>query len=222
MQKKWTQEAWSEASGIFAQIIGHPFIKELAAGTLDSARFNRYIAQDEVYLGNYGRQMLSFATMMDNAAQRAMFNDFARAGLEGERAMHKLLTGRFGTDLKVNASAVTAAYNAHTESALVTGRRELALAALLPCMWVYGEVGKYILSIEQHGEQNPYHDWISCYASEQMDEGVRIALELTDNLAEQETDERQEKMLEAFMIATELEFVFWDQAYPQPQKEAAR
>ena len=212
MQKKWTQEAWSEASGIFAQIIGHPFIKELAAGTLDSARFNRYIAQDEVYLGNYGRQMLSFATMMDNAAQRAMFNDFARAGLEGERAMHELLTGRFGTDLKVNASAVTAAYNAHTESALVTGRRELALAALLPCMWVYNEVGLHILSIA-HVKDNPYAEWISEYADDEFTRGVQAVLEIADSYAAAADADMRRQLTSLFVEATRFEYDFWDYGY---------
>ena len=48
--KKWTEEAWAEASGIYADIIGHPFILELADGTLPIEKFKRYIAQDELYL----------------------------------------------------------------------------------------------------------------------------------------------------------------------------
>lgn len=49
--KKWTEEAWAEASGIYADIIGHPFILKLADGTLPTEKFKRYIAQDELYLG---------------------------------------------------------------------------------------------------------------------------------------------------------------------------
>lgn len=214
MKKKWTEEAWSEASGIYARIIGHPFIKELAAGTLDSARFNRYIAQDELYLGNYGRQMLSFASMIDDAGQRAMFDEFARAGLEGERAMHELLTGRFGTDLNVCASPVTAAYNAHTEAALASGRRELALAALLPCMWVYNEVGLHIVSIAKV-EGNPYREWIAEYANDEFTEGVKAVLELADSYAAAADDDLRQQMTRLFVEATQFEYDFWDYGYGQ-------
>lgn len=212
MQKKWTQEAWSEASGIYARIIGHPFIKELAAGTLDIARFNRYIAQDELYLGNYGRQMLSFASMVDDAAQRVMFEDFARAGLEGERAMHALLIERFGTELKVDASPVTAAYNAHTEAALASGRRELALAALLPCMWVYNEVGRHIVSIAVL-DGNPYREWISEYADEEFTKGVIAVLEMADGYAAEANEETRRKMTRLFVEAVQFEYDFWDYGY---------
>ena len=212
MKKKWTQEVWSEASGIYGRIIGHPFIKELATGTLDSARFNRYIAQDELYLGNYGRQMLSFAGMIDDDRQREMFNDFARAGLEGERAMHELLTARFKTDLVVCASPVTAAYNAHTEAALVSGRRELALAALLPCMWVYNEVGRHILSIADM-EGNPYREWISEYADDEFTRGVREVLEIADGYAAAADVGTRRMMTRLFVEATQFEYDFWDFGY---------
>ena len=212
MKKKWTQEAWSEASGIYAQIIGHPFIKELAAGTLDSARFNRYIAQDELYLGNYGRQMLAFASMVDDAAQRVMFEDFARVGIEGERAMHELLIGRFGTVLKVDASHVTSAYNAHTEAALASGRKELALAALLPCMWVYNEVGRHILSIADM-EGNPYREWISEYADDEFTRGVREVLEIADGYAAAAVAGTRRMMTRLFVEATQFEYDFWNFGY---------
>lgn len=212
MKKKWTQEAWSGASGIYARIIGHPFIIELAAGTLDSARFNRYIAQDELYLGNYGRQMLAFASMVNDADRRVMFEDFARAGLEGERAMHELLIGRFGTDLKVDASPVTAAYNAHTEAALASGRLELALAALLPCMWVYNEVGRFIVSIADL-DGNPYREWISEYSDDAFTEGVRAVLEMADGYAAAADDATRMEMTRLFVEAAQFEYDFWDYGY---------
>ena len=53
----WTREAWREALPVYNDIIAHPFIKELASGTPATERFDRYLAQDEVYIGNYGRQM---------------------------------------------------------------------------------------------------------------------------------------------------------------------
>ncbi|MBQ0141241.1 MAG: hypothetical protein KBT06_00325, partial [Prevotellaceae bacterium] len=67
--------------------------------------------------------------------------------------------------------------------------------------------------IEKDAEHNPYHEWISCYASDLMDEGVLNALKLINLLADNESPTRQKQMLDAFLIATEMEYIFWDQAY---------
>ena len=80
-------------------------------------------------------------------------------------------------------------------------------------MWVYNEVGKYIISIEKGGESNPYHDWISCYSSPLMDEGVENSILLADELAAAQSPEKQTLMLEAFVRAARLEWIFWNQAY---------
>ena len=77
MTDSWTKQAWKAAEGIFEEIISHPFIKELADGTLDPARFDRYLAQDELYVGNYGRQMFELAELIDDPAAHEMFCLFA-------------------------------------------------------------------------------------------------------------------------------------------------
>lgn len=219
--EKFTDRARKAAQPVMARICAHPFLQEMANGSLSRESFKTYLEQDCIYMANYGDEFRHLAHMLPKSRLQELFLRFAEESTAAEEAMHQMLMAEFG-GCNAHPLSGTTRYIRHTQQYFHPEDLPMAMAAMLPCMWVYGEVGKYILSIEQHGEQNPYHDWISCYASEQMDEGVRIALELTDNLAEQETDERQEKMLEAFMIATELEFVFWDQAYPQPQKEAAR
>ena len=52
--KTWTAEMWEESLPIYRAILEQPFIRELADGSLSQERFSRYIAQDEIYLGNYG------------------------------------------------------------------------------------------------------------------------------------------------------------------------
>lgn len=212
MKKKWTEEAWTEASGIYAEIIGHPFITELADGSLAKEKFDRYIAQDEVYLGNYGRQMFAFADMIDDPEQKAMFTEFAREGMEGEKMMHELLISRFGIDTAVAASPVTAAYNGHTEEAIRSGRKEIAFAALLPCIWIYNEVGRHIISIAEM-EGNPYREWIEEYGNEEFTAAVAKVLDLIDEYAAGADDATRAEMTRQFRDGTEYEYQFWDYGY---------
>lgn len=205
----WTSYVWSQASPIFDRIIHNPFIVQLADGSLPIEHFKTYIMQDELYLGNYGRQMFEFADMVTDADQKAMFLEFAKTGIEGERQMHDLLIGRFGIGEAPAPSPVTQAYNAHTQRAIDSGHKALALAALLPCMWVYNEVGLYILKVA-HLEGNPYREWIEEYGNEEFTRGVQSVLKLADLYANECDAHTRELMTQFFLEATEFEYRFWD------------
>lgn len=210
--RKWTEEAWSKASGIYANIIEHPFILELANGNLSTERFKRYIAQDELYLGNYGRQMFAFAEMIEDASQKEMFLNFARSGMDGEKSMHELMIARFGIDSSASPSKVTAAYNAHTQAAINTGRKEIAFASLLPCIWIYNEVGKYLKTIAVT-EENPYCEWINEYGNEEFSAAVGLVLALIDDYASCTDDSTRAEMTREFCEGVKFEYEFWDYAY---------
>jgi thiaminase/transcriptional activator TenA len=208
----WTKSVWAESAKIFEGIKALPFIKDLADGSLDPSRFDRYIAQDELYLGNYGRQMFQLADMMTDPAQQEMFRLFAQIGLDGEKAMHEMLIARFGIDTEVTPSIVTETYNAHTQAALESGSKEVALAAMLPCMWIYNEVGLYILSIASL-EGNPYKEWVLEYGNDEFTQGVNSVLALADEWAAAVDDETRAKMSRAYLEAALFEYAFWDYGY---------
>ena len=48
----WSEEAWHSIGTILEEIRNHPFVKELADGTLPKEKFATYLAQDRIYLGN--------------------------------------------------------------------------------------------------------------------------------------------------------------------------
>ena len=214
----WTKDAWAASARIIEGIKELQFIKELADGSLDPSRFDRYIAQDEVYLGNYGRQMFLLADMMTDPAQQEMFRIFAQTGLDGEKAMHELLIARFGIDTEVTASVVTATYNNHTQAAIDSGSKEVALAAMLPCMWIYNEVGQYIYSIASM-EGNPYKEWVMEYQNEEFTAGVNAVLAIADEWAAAADDDTRAKMTKAFLEAALFEYAFWDYGYSGPDKD---
>ena len=203
----WTKDIWAESARIFEGIKDLPFIKELADGSLDPSRFDRYIAQDELYIGNYGRQMFQLADMMPDPGQREMFRLFAQSGIDGEKAMHELLIGRFGIDTQVTPSKVTSTYNSHTQAAIDSGSKEVALAAMLPCMWIYNEVGLYIRSIASL-EGNPYKEWVLEYGNEEFTEGVNSVLALADEWAAAADDETRVRMTRAYLEAALFEYAF--------------
>ena len=197
---------------IYESILSQPFIKELSEGSLSAERFNRYIAQDELYLSNYGRQMFQFADLLTDPSERDFFIAFAKSDMEGEKIMHQLLIERGNINLNVQPSDATSGYNAHTQAALDTGVREIALAALLPCMWIYNKVGLDILANAKL-EGNPYKEWILEYGNEEFTAGVKMVLDMIDRWAEKASEELIAQMDKVFLEATRFEYDFWEYGY---------
>ena len=214
--KTWTAEMWEESLPIYESILEQPFIRELADGSLSQERFSRYIAQDEIYLSNYGKQMEAFAELLDDADEKAMFKAFAEAGMESEKAMHQLLIDRCGIDCDVQPSPVTLAYGEHSRKAIESGVKEIALAALLPCMWIYNRVGLDILDTARKKnclDGNPYKEWILEYGNEEYCAGVRGVLEMADRWAARADADTRKAMKTVYLEAARYEYDFWDYGY---------
>ena len=214
--KTWTSEMWEESLPIYESILEQPFIRELADGSLSQERFSRYIAQDEIYLGNYGKQMEAFAELLDDADEKAMFKAFAEAGMESEKAMHQLLIERCDIDCDVQPSPVTLAYGEHSRKAIESGVKEIALAALLPCMWIYNRVGLEILDTARKNgclDNNPYKEWILEYGNEEYCAGVRTVLEMADRWAARADADTRKAMKTVYLEAARYEYDFWDYGY---------
>ena len=208
----WSKQAWRKSLKIYNAILKLPFLRELSEGTLSHEVFGRYIAQDEIYLKNYYHQMNMLAEMMENEQDRDLFLSFAQSGMEGEAAMHDLLINRCSIDTQVVPSTVTSDYNAHICEGIATGNTCVALAAVLPCMWIYNRVGLHILD---HAtlEGNPYKEWILEYGQEEFTTGVRRVLEMIDAMAE-DADGQTRQMMDYYYLKSALyEYAFWDYGY---------
>lgn len=211
-KKLWSKEIWDKSLKIYNAILKHKFIEDLSSGTLSDEIFGRYIAQDEIYLKNYYHQMFMLADLMKDNESKDLFISFAKSGMEGEKAMHDMLIEKYGINTTVEASKVTEDYNKHICEGIATGNCCIALAAVLPCMWIYNRVG---LDILKHAkiENNQYKDWILEYGNEEFTEGVNQVLEMVDELAAKADKETRRKMEFYYLKAALYEYAFWDYGY---------
>lgn len=212
IRRTWSRKVWEKSVKIYDAILELDFLKELSDGSLCNDAFGRYIAQDELYLKNYYHQMTMLAEMMDNEQDRELFISFAQSGMEGEAAMHELLIERYGIETQVGASAVTSGYNAHICEGISTGNTCIALAAVLPCMWIYNRVGLHILK-HSSLEGNPYKEWILEYGQDEFTIGVNKVLSMIDALAADADEATREKMDYYYLKSALYEYAFWDYGY---------
>lgn len=209
---KWSEKTWGEVTPILERTIEHPFVQDLMNGTLDRSRFTHYIHQDALYLADYGRMLTGIATKLPNARHAEAFVRFASDSIAVERALHQSFLQEFGSSGKYQPSPSCLLYTSYLLRQLVSAPVEVVAAAVLPCFWVYKEVGDYILA-NQSKENNPYQAWIDTYGGEEFAQSVSEAIAICDDLADACTPEQQRAMTDAFIMCTKMEWMFWDSAY---------
>lgn len=209
-QGSWCDNAWQVITPLFEQIKNHPFIMQMADGTLPRDTFKRYLEQDAIYLANYAKEMNKLASMVEEGEAREQIRIFVEDAMKAEKALNEALSMEIGHD-NVQPMPLTTEYMEFTSLYIESGNLPMAIAALLPCIWIYNEVGKYLKSIEKDPANNFYHEWINCYTSPVMDEGVPVMQRLANKLASERSIQLRAAMRHAFVRSTEMEILFWQQ-----------
>lgn len=206
---------WEEMLPVRQQILNLPFLDELAAGTLPGESFRHYIMQDSLYLGEYARVLALAAARAPTPAARLEWSDGAKVAVMVEESLHRSYFDMFGVDASmVAASEPTPAclgYSSYLGHLAATRSYAELVAGILPCFWVYWEVGCTIKP--RAVSPNPYAAWIETYATPEFGGATQRARDLVDEAAATATEETREAMKRAFRTATRYEWMFWDSAY---------
>ncbi|MDE6137414.1 MAG: TenA family protein [Muribaculaceae bacterium] len=209
--KRWSEEAWEAAEGIYDSITRHPFVTQLADGTLSREKFLQYQRQDSLYIAEYSRVLAHIASRLPGMDRTADFIKFAGDGVYVERALHEVFLDGDRPDPSEMSPACllyTSLLKACSYSSV-----EVEAAAVLPCFWVYLRVGLSIAEKQAGVAGNPYKAWIDTYSDPAFVESTRRAIEICDELAEAATPEVRKQMTEIFVRCTRMEWLFWDSAW---------
>jgi thiaminase/transcriptional activator TenA len=212
----FSQQVWSEHSVLIRAILDLPFNHELAQGVLSLERFVHYLAQDRFYLRRYIRALSLCAAKSPDEAGLDFFARSAHAAIAVERTMHAGLLDRLGvTERQLGdhreLTPVCQAYTDFLLAACFEQPYPVAIAAVLPCFWIYQEVGMTIANRSVAG--NPFQPWIDTYNDESFAEAVRSAIHLFDEASASASASTRESMRQAFRRSTQYEWMFWDSAY---------
>ncbi|MEE8274123.1 MAG: thiaminase II [Alphaproteobacteria bacterium] len=211
----FSDDAWMAITPVYDAIVAHPFNRELAAGSLSGERFRHYMLQDAVYLVAFSRALSVAAARAPDTDAMVRFAERAREAIVVERALHGGFFRDYGVAPDVAAATEPSPTCLNYTNFLVAtayhAPYEVVVAAVLPCFWIYWEVGKHIM--ERAVANNPYQAWIDTYADEAFGSAVRAVIAIADGVAEEASDAARSDMLAAFARASELEWMFWDSAY---------
>jgi thiaminase (transcriptional activator TenA) len=212
---EFTAELWESIGPIYAAILRHPFLNGLTDGSLPRENFKFYAVQDALYLREFARALSITGARAPRDEWIIMFNEHAAGALKVERTLHESFFREFGLSLEQVASTPLAPANLAYTSYLLTvaygAPFHEALATVLPCYWIYWEVGK---ELERRGSRDPlYTRWIGTYASEEFGAVVRAVLEATNQTAARLGAAELGAMRRHFLVTSRYEWMFWDMGY---------
>lgn len=210
---KFTERLWQDIAPIYDSILQHGFVNELMAGSLPTAMFQYYIQQDALYLADFSRALNQLAARSISTDDVLQFTQFAQNAILVERALHETYFSLYAIEPTSTKMPACFAYTNYLLATTSLQSVAVGAAAVLPCFWIYRQVGKYIY--QRAIQENPYRAWIDTYAGEAFDESVNKMLTITDRLAEMAGPTEQKLMQDAFRTSSQLEWYFWNDAYTQ-------
>jgi thiaminase (transcriptional activator TenA) len=213
----FTKELWDGITPIYAAILRHPFVAGLTDGALPREAFRFYAIQDALYLREFARALSLAAAHAPEDDWIVMFDEHAAGALKVERALHESFFSEWGLSreavLATPLAPTNLAYTSYLLAVAHAAPFHEAVAALLPCYWIYWEVGK---ELERAGSADPlYAKWIGTYASDEFGGVVRAVLAATDSIAARLGAAELEAMHRHFVTTSRYEWMFWDMGYRQ-------
>jgi thiaminase/transcriptional activator TenA len=202
---------FEEVRPILARVYEHPFNAELARGTLSRERFCVYMQQDSLYLVQFSRALALAGGRAVREKHIEMLLISAQNALLAERSLHEHYFAEYGVARGTKENPACMSYTSFLLATASLKSLGEALAALLPCFWIYREVGRHISRIAAF--PNAYSKWIETYSDEAFSVGVDNFIEVVDTVAAEGTEQTRLSMWECFMTASHLEYYFWDDAY---------
>lgn len=204
----FSSKLWEQINPLYQAIVTHPFNVELGKGVLDINKFMFYIKQDAVYLASFSRSLALIAGRSRRSETIQHFLNFSLGAIITERNLQT----RYIKPLEIiEPSPACLGYTQFLLATAAAGSLEEAIAAVLPCFWIYREVGQWIAGFSER--DNPYVDWIDTYSSPEFSIGVDQALALLNEVADTASPSEVKRMEKAFEYATIFEWHFWDDAY---------
>jgi thiaminase/transcriptional activator TenA len=191
--------------------VGHRFVAELWAGTVDDTVLARYLAQDALFLDRFVALLGQAVASADRTGPRlAIARQLGTVAGEEDDYFGRALA-RLGTPSSVAPLAPTQGFLDLMDEARRSGAYADVLTVLLVAEWLY-------LDWAARPQPSPrdwlHREWIDLHRGSAFAAWVELLRTETDRIAEQADAATRDRMGELFTRAVDLELAFFDAAYP--------
>lgn len=211
-QSTFSAQLLAENQALWTAMLGHPFVQEVAAGTLDADRFDFWVRQDHYFVMETRRLWAYTASRAsDEEIMKTLLG--AAGALDSELQLFRDHARDRGFSLDVSPAPVCQGYASYT-------MHVAAFADFFELFTViYGAEKAYFDSWSGVKERTPtgsaYSHWIANWTSPAFAEFVGWIGATLDRLAVDQPAATLERARRAFKTTARFEYLFWDAAYQQ-------
>lgn len=209
--RRYSDRLRAAADPIWQAQHDHPFVRAIGDGSVDMAQFRFWVRQDYLFLIDYARLFALATARAPDIEAMTMFAKLCHETLATEMALHRTYAAEFGiSEAQLAAEAKAPATQSYTDFLLRTaalGDYAELVAALLPCMWGFSEVGAHLM---QRGvpSQPQCAAWIEMYASPGFAALAGWCRELMDRAAAGLPESHLQRLEAAFLTSSRYELAF--------------
>lgn len=211
----FTARLWKMSKALHREMLEHPFNTELASGKLDLEKFKVYLQQDEIYIESYTKALFQLANKAPSQEAKNILSTFADEGFLIEKELHDNFFRKFKIKPSEKVLPACHDYSNFLENVTFLSPYPMGLAALLPCFWMYREVGIHLNNITV--KNNPYQAWLDTYTGDEFTEQVRQMLQLVESASQHSNYYMRDDMKTMYMQSCRMELRFWDECYNSSQ-----
>ena len=203
---KLSQRIYACAEKIWPQYLSHPFVVQMADGTLPEEKFRYYMLQDYLYLRDYVKIFAAIIQKADDFEQIRFLSTQLSDTIGETYRTHLPYMRRLGvTDAEIDAARPHIDNSAYTHYMICeaqAGDVLTGLVTLLNCSWSYAYVAEQMVASDAYRQTN------------------QELIDRIDALGASVDEAAAQHLCEIFEKCCRFDLRFWDMVYTMGQQRA--
>ena len=215
---KFSQQIEACAEKLWPRYLCHPFITQMADGTLPLEKFRYYMLQDYLYLRDYTKILAAILQKADTFGQIRFVSGLIESTIGETYRTHIPYMKRLGITEDEIRKAHTHIDNCASSHYMLceaqNGDMLTGLVALLNCSWSYAYIAEQMVQQYPGALQNKmYGAWFAGYISEEYRKANQDLIDRIDAMAVSIPPKEEERLCELFEKCCLFDLRFWDMVY---------
>lgn len=215
---KLSEKIYAQSMEIWPRYLQHPFVREMAEGTLPLEKFRYYMMQDYVYLRDYVKAFAISITKSDNFEEINFLCKELACTIEETFRVHVPYMRRLGiTEQEIEQVVPHIDNSSYTHYMICeadAGNVLTGLVAVLNCSWAYAYIAENMVKEYPNAVKHEnYGDWFAGYVCEEYRQANQELIDTIDRLSENISQEETEKLCDISRKCCQYDLRFWDMVY---------
>lgn len=212
---KLSSLCYNKTKALWEETIRHPFVSEMADGSLPYEKFRYYMMEDFFYLKRYIDIFAAILKKAETLKEKKFISENISAVIDEIYRVHIPSMEKLQISLdelkNQNAHIDILSYTNYMKEITENHDYLSGLVAILNCSWSYAYIGKSL--IDKISKDCPYREWFISYSKGEYINTNNELINMIDELSENISDERKEALSDVFYNCALYEYRLWEMFY---------